>query len=138
MSRQKPRSPATTPAQVWEEAHDIHQRMMWLRRHGQTPGIEAAIEADRTGALTEDFRRRVAAARQHPETLQGTLGGVEMGQVVLAMLIEQDHDKALHHLIKDCPAPTGMCERCTAPATVQRAAAERALWLRELSYELKG
>lgn len=60
-----------------------------------TTGYRGALDILHAEALREDFRRRVAAARQDPETLRGTLGGVDMGSAVLAQLIEHDHDEAI-------------------------------------------
>lgn len=67
-----------------------------------------ALDLLRDEALAENFRRRVALARQQPETLRGTLGGVEMGLAVLAQLIESDHGAALSEYAATHPEPAAI------------------------------
>ena len=71
---------------TFEEARAAADR--FERSHDHAKAVE---EIERR----EDSRRKVATARQHPETLIGTLGGPEMGAAVIADLIERDHASAI-------------------------------------------
>jgi hypothetical protein len=83
---------------TFEEARAAADRFERSHDHDQAAAQEEADEVARQNtrqARREDSRRKVAMARQHPETLIGTLGGPEMGAAVIADLIERDHASAI-------------------------------------------
>lgn len=55
----------------------------------------AAMDVLHAEALVENGRRTVVALRRNPELADGTLGGVEMAQALVAHMIETDHAEAL-------------------------------------------
>jgi hypothetical protein len=88
----------------------------------------AALDILHAEALVEDFTRRPFMVRAHEiseaerKRASGSRGrALPANDPHSAAYREQAHDEALHHLRKDCPAPLGMCERCTSPAAVRAA-----------------
>lgn len=88
----------------------------------------AALDILHAEALVEDFTRRPFMVRAHEiseaerKRASGSRGRtLPASDPHSAAYREQAHDEALHHVRKDCPAPLGMCERCTSPAAVRAA-----------------